>query len=332
MSVGGRRRSARAVGATAAPGGAGRGERGGRTASAPRPAAHEVAGVRITHPDRVVYPDHGVTKLDLARFYEAIADRILPHLRGRPTTLVRCPEGLGQACFYQRHAGSWAPATLRRVRIREKTKVAECLVVDDLPGLIGLVQMGVVEIHTWNSRVDQLEQPDRIVLDLDPDPAVSGADLVAATRLVRDALAAAGLESFVKTTGGKGYHVVVPLVPGAGWEECAGFARRLAETLAAREPARFVATMARAARRGKIFIDHLRNARGATSVTPYSTRARPGAPVSTPVAWKELGPRLTPVRYTVATLPRRLATLRADPWAAYSRVRQRLPPASAVAR
>lgn len=147
--------------------------------------------------------------------------------------------------------------------------------VDDLPGLIGLVQMGIVEIHTWNSRVDQLEQPNRIVLDLDPDPAVSGADLIAGTRLVRDALAAAGLESFVKTTGGKGYHVVVPLVPGAGWEECAGFARRLAETLAAREPARFVATMARAARRGKIFIDYLRNARGATSVTDAGVSGGP---------------------------------------------------------
>ncbi|HET8645895.1 MAG TPA: DNA ligase, partial [Vicinamibacteria bacterium] len=169
-----------------------------------------VQGVRITHPDRVLYPGQGITKRALADFYQSIAEWIVPHLQGRPTTLVRCPEGVGEPCFYQKHTGYWAPETLRRVKIQEKTKVGEYLVVDDLPGLIGLVQLGILEVHTWNSRADQLEEPDRIVFDLDPAPDVPWPRVVEAARLLRDELRADKLESFVKTTGGKGLHVVVP--------------------------------------------------------------------------------------------------------------------------
>jgi bifunctional non-homologous end joining protein LigD len=284
-----------------------------------------VSGVRLTHPDRVLYPGQGITKRTLAGFYESIADWILPHLAGRPTTLVRCPEGVGEPCFYQKHTGSWAPASLRRVKIQEKTKVGEYLVVDDLPGLIGLVQLGILEIHTWNSSADHLEQPDRIVFDLDPAPDVPWARVVEAARLLREELAAEKLESFVKTTGGKGLHVVVPLVRGPSWDDCLDYSRRLAERIAAERPREFLAEMSKARRVGRIFIDYLRNLRGSTSVSAYSTRARPGAPVSAPLRWDELSARTRPDEFTVETLSARLASLREDPWKGYGRLRQRLP-------
>ena len=179
-----------------------------------------IEGVRITHPDRVVYPEQGITKRELAAFYVSIADWILPHLVDRPTTLVRCPEGLAGECFYQKHTGQWAPPSLRRVKIQEKRKVGEYLVVDDLPGLVGLVQIGILEIHTWNSRVEHLEQPDRLVFDLDPAEDVPWPAVIAAARVVRARLEAHGLESFVKTTGGKGLHLVVPITRGPSWDDC----------------------------------------------------------------------------------------------------------------
>ena len=239
--------------------------------------------MRLTHANRVVYPSQGVTKRDLALFYESIADRILPHLAGRPTSLVRCPEGVDKECFYQKHVGLGVPEDIRRVKIREKTKVGDYLVVDTLPALISLVQIGILEIHTWNSVVDQLERPDRVVFDLDPAPDVPWPRVVAAARLVRKRLEALGLESFVKTTGGKGLHVVVPLASGITWEQGADFSRAVAESLAREEPRGFIAQMSKAARTGKIFIDYFRNARGATSVAAYSTRAKPEAPVSVPL-------------------------------------------------
>src|SRR5262249_28457045 len=162
--------------------------------------AVEVAGVRLTHPDRVLYPRQGITKLDLARFYESIADWILPHLRGRPTSLVRCPEGLAEECFYQKHVGVWAPAALRRISIREKKKVGEYLIVENLPGLIGLVQIGILEIHTWNAVAERLERPDRLVFDLDPGDGVAWREVVDAARRLRAHLQDVGLESFLKTT------------------------------------------------------------------------------------------------------------------------------------
>ncbi|HEX6738651.1 MAG TPA: DNA ligase D, partial [Vicinamibacteria bacterium] len=285
-----------------------------------------LAGVRITHGERVVYPDDGITKLDVARFYEKIADWVVPHLRGRPTTLVRCPDGLGGKCFYQKHTGHWAPDTLKRVRIQEAKKVGEYLVVEDLAGLIGLVQIGILEVHTWNSTLDRLEQPDRLVFDLDPDEGLPWERTVEAARTVRAALEALDLVSFLKTTGGKGLHVVAPLQPGPDWDEVGRFAEALAVKLAGADPDRYVATMAKAKRRGKVFIDYLRNHRGATSISPYSTRAKPGAPVSLPIAWDELTPKLRPEAFTLKTVPARLESRREDPWAEYGKVRQRLTP------
>jgi bifunctional non-homologous end joining protein LigD len=290
-----------------------------------------VSGVRISHPDRIVYPEDGVTKAAVARYYAAVADHMLPHLRSRPVALLRCPDGLTGQCFYQKHPGSWAPSSLRRVRIREKAKSDDYLVIEDAPGLVALIQMGVLEIHTWNAQADRLEAPDRVVFDLDPGPDVPWAAVVTAARLVRATLEAQGLQSFVKTTGGKGLHVVAPIQPGPGWSDCVGFAGRVVDLLVAETPKAFVATMAKSARKGKIFIDYFRNQRGATSVAAYSTRARTGAPVSTPITWDELDRVPSGSHFTLATIERRLAKLSRDPWAGYETLAQSLPTAGRAA-
>lgn len=287
-------------------------------------ASAEVAGVRITHPERVLDAETGLTKLDLARHYEATADWILPQLRGRPLTLVRCPDGLAGECFYVKHSKLWAPPALRRVRIQEKNKVGEYLIVDDLAGLVSLVQMGVLEIHTWNATFEKLERPDRIIFDLDPGPEVAWPRVVAAARMVRDVLRALELESFVKTTGGSGLHVVVPLLPARDWGECYTFSRAVAERIAAGHPGAFTTAIPKKGREGKILIDYLRNNRANTSVAAYSTRAAPRAPVATPLEWRELSTRLRSDAYDVTRIRRRLARLDADPWAPMSRVRQRI--------
>jgi bifunctional non-homologous end joining protein LigD len=291
-----------------------------------------VAGVRLTHPDRVLYPSQGTTKRDLALFYESIAKWILPHLEDRPTSLVRCPDGVDKPCFYQKHVGTWAPESLRRVKIQEKRKIGEYLVVDSLASLIGLVQIGILEIHTWNSVVRHLEQPDRVVFDLDPGPGVEWSAVIECARFIRESLRTVHLESFVKSSGSKGLHVVVPLVRGPSWDETAEFARAVAESAARAHPSRYVAHMAKAARRGRIFIDYLRNVRGATTVAAYSTRATPQATVSVPLTWDELSPRIRSDHFTIANLPARLDKLKTDPWAAYWTARQRLPKASAPRR
>jgi len=290
-----------------------------------------VAGVGISHPDRIVFPAIGATKLDLGRYYEEIADWIVPHLVDRPLTLVRCPEGArgtgprDAGCFYMKHSKVWAPAPVRRVRIREKTKVGEYLIADTVAALAGLVQMGVLEVHTWNSRCARIEQPDRIVIDIDPGQAVGWPAIVAAARDVRQLLQALDLESFVKTTGGRGLHVVVPLVPQANWTECLDFARTFAETLERRDPARFTTRFAKLGREDKILVDYLRNNRTNTSIAAFSTRARPGGPVSMPLTWSELSASRAPDRFTLLTVPARLSRLRSDPWKDYDSLRQKIP-------
>jgi bifunctional non-homologous end joining protein LigD len=299
--------------------GAARGKRGTRTGG-----VEHVEGVRLTHPDRVLYPAQGMTKRLLARFYVSIADWIVPHVQGRPLTLVRCPEGVEKPCFYMKHSGVWAPPALRRVGIQEKTKKGEYLVADDLAGLVSLVQMGILEIHTWNAVASQLERPDRVVFDLDPDPSVGWDRVVAAAQALRGRLDALGLESFVKTTGGKGLHVVVPLRPPSTWEESFAFSRAIAEEMERAEPRAFTTAMPKVQRRGRILIDYLRNNRGNTSVAAYSTRARPGAPVSTPITWDELAAGVVPGEFHAGNIRGRLETLEADPWKRYWVARQRI--------
>jgi bifunctional non-homologous end joining protein LigD len=296
-----------------------------RTRTPPdRPA---VAGVPISHPERILWPDVGVTKLDLARYYERIGDWILPHVAGRPLTLVHCPQGLAGECHYMKHSKLWSPPALRRVRIREKTKIGDYLVADTVAAIVSLAQMDVLEIHTWNSRIDDVERPDRIVLDLDPGPEVRWTDVVAGARLARALLADRGLASFLKTTGGRGLHVVVPLAPAHDWSACYAFSRTIADAMVHQEPRLYTTAMPKAGRERKILVDYLRNNRTNTSIAAFSTRARRGAPVSVPIAWEEIGPRLRSDRFTVPDVERRLARLRDDPWRDYWTLRQRLPKA-----
>jgi len=283
-----------------------------------------VAGVSLSHPNRVLYPDDGITKHDLARYYEDVAEWVVPHLAGRPLTLVRCPNGLG-SCFYVKHTRTWHPPdVVRQVKIREQKKIGDYAVVDSIAGVIALAQMNVLEMHTWNAVVERLERPDRIVIDLDPGPEVPWKDVVAAAHLVRDVLATLGLASFAKTTGGTGLHVVAPLVPQHDWDTCLAFARGVAETIARSEPRRYTTALPKAGRERKILLDYLRNGRGSTSVAAYSTRARPGCPISVPVAWEELTSRLKPDQFRLANIRRRLDGLKQDPWRDYWRLRQRL--------
>jgi bifunctional non-homologous end joining protein LigD len=285
-----------------------------------------VAGVRITHPERMLFGKAGLTKLDLAHYYERISDWILPHLEDRPLTLVRCPEGADGSCFYMKHSKVWAPGHVRRVKIQEKTKIGEYLIVDTLPALIGLVQMGVLEIHTWNTRFRNVERPDRLIFDVDPGPRVKWAEVIEAARLLREVLEALDLRSWVKNTGSRGLHVVVPIRPERDWAECFAFARALAERVEAEDPGRYTTAFRKAGREKKILIDYLRNNRTNTSVAAFSTRRRPHAPVSTPLAWEELDPRLAADHYTAATIPRRLERIGTDPWSGYWRCRQRISP------
>jgi bifunctional non-homologous end joining protein LigD len=283
-----------------------------------------VGGVSISHPDRLMFPDPAMTKLDLARFYERIADWILPHLAGRPLTLVRCPAGFGSPCHYMKHSKVWAPPALRRVSIQEKTKIGQYLIADTLPALISLVQMDILEIHTWNTRFEKVEYPDRMVFDIDPGEEAGWAAVAAAARMVRDLLRSVDLDSFPKTTGGKGLHVVVPLTPRADWRSCLEFARALAETMEAHDRSRFTTAFAKAGREHKILIDYLRNNRTNTSVAALSTRAREGAPVSMPLRWDEVIGAAKPPAWNIGTAEQRLRSLDTDPWQDYWMCRQRL--------
>jgi bifunctional non-homologous end joining protein LigD len=286
-----------------------------------------VAGVAISHPQRLIYPDLGITKLDLARFYESLGDRMLGHVKGRPLTLVHCPNGVTGGCHYLRHAKAWGPSMLKRVKIQEKTKVGEYLVADDVAGVVGLIQMGIVEIHTWNSTADDVERPNRIVWDLDPGPNITWRQVIAAARAVRDVLQALRLESWVKTTGGRGLHVVAPIARHRGWAECLAFSEAVATVMVRSDPGLYTTAFAREGRASKILIDYLRNNRTNTSIAAFSTRARPGAPISMPIRWDELTPRLTPSQFSVPRMKRRLARMTDDPWAGYWRCRQAISPA-----
>lgn len=251
-------------------------------------------GIRLTHADRVVYPGQGVTKSALARYYDAVADRMLEHAAGRPLSLLRCPKGIrgggdGESCFFQKHGTRGFPDAVKRVSLREKSgKKAEYLYLDDVAGLVAAVQMGTLEFHIWGCRKDKLEKPDRLVFDLDPDEKVGFESVRLAARLIRERLQDLGLETVALATGGKGVHVIAPLRRTADWGQVKAFAKAFATSMAEEEPDAFTATMSKAKRRGRIFLDWLRNERGSTAIAPYSTRARKGAPVATPVAWDEL--------------------------------------------
>jgi bifunctional non-homologous end joining protein LigD len=283
----------------------------------------EIAGIRLTNPEKVLYPEDGITKLDLARYYESIADWILPHVAGRPLTIVRCPEGYHKPCFYQKHFNDTVAKDVRSLMIKEGGKKAPYLMIDDLSGLIALAQMGVLELHVWGSLAARLEYPDRMVFDLDPDESLPWSRVVEAAQVVKDRLIAMDLQSWVKTTGGKGLHVVAPLTGKQSWDDVKAFSQAVAEGMAREAPDRYTSKMSKAGRRGKVFIDYLRNGRGATFVAAYSTRARRGATVSVPIRWDEAG-KVEPAKLTLTTLPRRLQKIGQDPWKDLWETRQQI--------
>lgn len=298
--------------------------RGGKEASTEDgawPEGLEGVRVRLTSPNKVLYADPGLTKRDLAVYYAAVSERMLPHMRDRPLTLVRCPEGSDEECFYQKHASGAVPKSVKRVQVRERTKSATYLYVDDVEGLVSLVQIGALEIHQWGSRRDRLERPDLVVFDLDPGPGVDWSVVSRAALETRERLKDLGLQSYVRTTGGKGLHVVSPLTRRRGWEDVKAFSRGIAEVMARDAPDRYTAVASKAERDGKIYVDYLRNARGASAIACYSTRARAGAPVATPIGWDELRRGVDPVKLNVATVPSRVRD-REDPWASFFDVRQ----------
>ncbi len=274
----------------------------------------------LTHPERMLWPDDGVTKQGLADYYAGSAEWAIPHLVGRPLSLVRCPNGVDAHCFFAKHAWAGLSDVVRRV---STGKEAPALAIEGIEGLLSLVQGNVLEIHPWGSSLSDLERPDRLIFDLDPGEEVAWSAVIEAALEVRARLLSGlKLESFVKTTGGKGLHVVAPVIPSMEWEPAKALCEGVARAMAADSPDRYVAYMAKGARKGKVFVDYLRNGRGATAVAAYSTRARPGAAISTPLDWDELSEAVKSDHYRLGNIGRRLANLRRDPWEGFFEMRQ----------
>ncbi|MBB3285319.1 MULTISPECIES: DNA ligase D [unclassified Rhizobium] len=279
-------------------------------ASAEKPARSSVS---LTHGDRLYWPDEGVTKAGLADYYTQVWRYMGPYVVGRPLALVRCPNGISGQHFFQKHA--WKGMNRNIALAKDPQDEEPYVSINDLNGLIGLVQAAVLEVHPWGSMVGQWEKPDMIIMDLDPGPGVDWTEVIAAAEETGERLKQAGLVPFIKTSGGKGLHIVCPLVAKAEWPAVKAFTKGIADAMAADSPGRYVSTITKSKRRGKILIDYLRNQRGSTAVAPYSTRARPGAAVSMPLSWDELSPAIGPDYFTVLNVPTRLAALRSDPWA-----------------
>jgi bifunctional non-homologous end joining protein LigD len=302
---------------------AARGPKEKSSASPPTAAVPALRSVRLTHPDRVLYPDAGITKADVALYYALVAERMLPHVANRPLMLVRCPEGQAGQCFHQKHLSAGMGKAIKAVTISEADGDEPHTYIEDVHGLMQLVQMGVLEIHTWGSHVDDLEHPDQLTFDLDPDEGLAWTRVIEAARSIKARLTKLGLHSFLKTTGGKGLHLVVPIVPRADWDAIKQFCKNFADEMVREQPERYLAKVSKRERKGKILIDYLRNGRGATAACAYTTRARPGAPVAAPLAWDELTENLRPDQFNTRNLPTRLSE--ADPWADFEDRRSQLP-------
>jgi bifunctional non-homologous end joining protein LigD len=278
-----------------------------------------VGNIALTHPDRELWP--GITKRDLADYWNSVAEQALPGLARRPLAIVRCPEGIGGQHFFQKHGHSALPSVVRQ----GETDGQPYLVIDDVDGLIAMAQISAIELHAWGAGEADPLRPDRMVFDLDPGEDVAFAEVAKAALDLREQLQRLGLTSFCRTTGGKGLHVVVPLEPAAHWDAVKPFCRAFAETLSQEQPERFLSTVRKADRQGRILIDWLRNGLGATAIASFSPRARDGATVATPVEWGEVDRRLDPAKFTLRSVPERLGRLKADPWEGFASLRQRLP-------
>jgi len=271
--------------------------------------------IRLTHPDKILDAETALTKRELAEFYWAVASRMLPHVARRPLSLVRCPEGSGKPCFFQKHVNQMLPPGIKGIDVpNKKTGVLEPYITLDTPeALAGLAQMGVLEVHPWGSRNDDLEHPDRLIFDLDPDESLPWNVLTEAAAEVRSRLRKAGLASFLKTTGGKGLHIVAPIEPTLTWTELKELAHNFVLAMERKNPALYLTKMTKSARAGKIYLDYLRNERGATAVAPYSPRARSGVSVSLPLAWKDLDLPQRPT-FRVKDFSDWKSRLSSDPW------------------
>jgi bifunctional non-homologous end joining protein LigD len=289
-------------------------------------AAANSGELTITHASRVVYPDSRITKGDVANYYTAIAQWILPELIDRPLSMLRCPGGVGSECFFQKHHAATLGGSVKAIPLKEKDAgVDDYVYIRDLQGLLELVQMNTLEFHPWGARVDKPDAPDRIVFDLDPAEGVAWKSVVTAAREIRARLQEIGLESFVRTSGGKGLHVVVPFRRGPSWTTVKQFCESFADAMVALHPLQYIATASKAQRKDKIFIDWLRNARGATSVCSWSLRARNGAPVAMPLHWEELGRIKNGAAFDLKKALKRAKDLKADPWQGMAALAQRLP-------
>ena len=280
-------------------------------------------GVRLTSPERVFYPGQGITKAQLVEYYETIAEAMLPHIKNRPLSLVRCPHGRTSHCFFQKHDTGGFPEQMPSRTIVEKDgDRQDYFYVEDLAGLVAGTQMNVLEWHIWGAHFDTIERPDRLVLDIDPDEGLDFSNIVAAANAIRDKLKTLNLTSFPMVSGGKGIHVVVPLTPEAEWPEVKAFCKGIAQSMADAEPHRFTASITKARRKGRLFIDYLRNERGSTAICPWSVRSREGAPVAVPVDWDEV-PRLKSANgFSLAAATERA---RSEVWSTYFRQKQTLP-------
>jgi bifunctional non-homologous end joining protein LigD len=294
--------------------------RAARAEVATTPEGASVEGIAISHPDKPYFADAGITKLDVARYYAQAAARMLPHVAGRPLALLRCPEGWQGECFFQKHAPPSLNRAVGRVEVPESAGTGTYAEVHSAAGLAALVQWGVIEIHLWGSRMPRIDRPDRLIFDFDPDDSIGWDTLVEGVKAMRKLLDEIGLPAFVKTTGGKGLHVVAPIRASVEWSVAKDFTRAIAELMARTFPDRYVATMSKARREGRIFIDYLRNAEGATAIAPYGVRARAGAPVAMPIEWAELdaGVDLRRDHFNLRNAAERLAARHPDPWAGYA--------------
>jgi bifunctional non-homologous end joining protein LigD len=308
------------------------GSHGVRGSGRPRPrdVRSMVGDVSISHPERVIDPASGLTKLDVARYYHAIAPALLPHLHDRPVALVRLPDGLQGEKFFQKHLGKGQIPQARSLDPALDPGHAPLVALETPAALLGAAQMGVVELHTWNAVASRIVRPDRIVFDLDPDPALPWARVLEAAELTHALLAELGLRCFAKTSGSKGLHIAVPLRRSHDWDTARRFSKSVADHLAVTLPRHFSAKMGAANRVGKVFIDYLRNNRGSTTVSAFSLRARPGLPVSVPVGWEELVELRKPDQWTLSNIQDRLSDLPEDPWSDYEKSRQTLTKAAAL--
>lgn len=290
-----------------------------------KPGKPQGRTIRLTHPDRIYWPDAGVTKEGLADYYADAWPKISPFIVDRPLSLLRAPGGIEEQTFFQKHGWRGMNKAIGLTDDPNDKTGEKNIVIHDLDGLMALVQSGVLEIHPWGASARNLEKPDMIIMDLDPGDGVSWSGVITGALEVRRRLENAGLTAFLKTSGGKGLHVVTPLKPSAGWEAVKDFARSIADDMAADEPERYVATITKSKRKGKILIDYLRNGRGNTAVAPYSTRARRVAPVSMPIDWDELSDAIGPAYFTVLNALQRIAALKKDPWAEFRTAARPLP-------